>query len=64
MLHPYFYHNGIFTGTPDAVADAVGLISALFVEQELQEARERRERSIFYETDDESDDPHEVKPEV
>jgi hypothetical protein len=41
----------------------MGLISARFVEQELQESREKRERSNFYETDDESDDPNEVKPE-
>jgi len=45
MFHPYFSRNGFFTGNPDATADAMGLVSALVVERELQDARERREDS-------------------
>ncbi len=33
IFHPQFFHTGFFTGTPDVIADAMGLVSALVVEQ-------------------------------
>ena len=48
----------------DAIADAMGLVSALVVEKELEDAREKRVRSTSFETDDKSKDPWYVCPEV
>jgi hypothetical protein len=47
MLHPLFFHPGLNSRhTPDALADAFGLVTAYKVEQDLQRSwRERTERS-------------------
>ena len=43
MFHPHFFHNGFFTGNPDALADAMSLVSACKVEQDLQTARREQQ---------------------
>ena len=40
MFH--FFHTGLFTGDPDATSDVMRLVSALVVDQEPGDARERQ----------------------
>ncbi len=47
MFHPHFFHPGFFSGTSDAFADAMRLVSARKVEEDLQNNwRQQRERQL------------------
>jgi hypothetical protein len=59
MFHPHFFR--LFFGNRNALTDAMGLVSALVVEKELEDARERRERSN---RPDDKNEPYKVKPEL
>jgi hypothetical protein len=62
MFHSLFFHHGLHSYHPTDLADAMALVSALAVEKELKDARERLENSDH--SDDKSKDPNEVRLEV
>ncbi|MGA2403613.1 MAG: hypothetical protein ABSG91_18215 [Syntrophobacteraceae bacterium] len=59
MFHPHFFR--LFFGNPHHIADTMRLVSALVVEKELKDARERHKRAN---SPEDKDEPYKVKPEL